>query len=1330
MASKVCNRCQKSVAGSRCLTCGGTEFTSKEADERQRGREEAPHPQPQAPPRAQPVTQPQSQPQAQPRPAPQRRPQIVEGPKEFASAGSTTEQIQQTEAHLLQFDDAMNSTRVSLDQALGVLSHDIAIVMKQSEDRARQVIDGMTKQEQEALAALDQKLQMTISAYEKRAAVRRTYSANRTKEAGLRLRDDVKQLNYRRAQYSFASFSVGDALQATEVRDLATVGTLKFPQASQLDRDLPAVAALVPFVDRGHIIVESTAGTPDAPNPQLKALLNSLVAQAFSSAPPGQMVVTVFNPKSSKILAGFLPTGAPTAGLLKVLQPTKDALKKSLLEHLDFMVRAEASIGNHASMSDLIRTTGQHEHQYHCLVILDAPMDWTPEAQDVLEKLMSAGAKAGLSVIIHRDPETNVERVNPAALYRHASVLRANGSDWELSVGSHTAMPVAPLPLITQGEQTALMSAIVAGAETGSLPNINFAELVEQVPATSDAGIRIAMGRKGAQATEFVLGDTVTNIQNVLVGGRAGSGKTNLLKVMIYSMAARYTPEELELFLLDFKEGGDFMPFIGGADFGPLPNASVVSRDCDATFGIATLRHFESEMTRRSKITSDNHVSNVWDLRARTGIVLPRWVLVIDEFQGLFSGSTNREATSILENLVRKGRSFGLHVILATQTLSGVSFAGGDKDRAIFENIAGRIALQLGPGEFGRFMRSDNDEGDQLRYRGQAIFNPASGAKSENQLFVVAHADSDYTNKLQDELHRQSVQATGKMRAPFVYRGGEFVSAEQLLAHSGRPRGVEGETPVWIGRDNTITADVSTTVLSPVAGSHVLLLGGDATTTKNAIATLQTAVMSAVAASTIPVQVLLLESLIPTFRNGALLDEWIAALATLGASVVRYDDEHVSEFVATVSDAAERRQPTIAVMLGAENTDFKRLATEKANWKELVRELPRRNVNIVGYWPDLRDIPGDQYSLKSDYKTMLFFGTNDQIIVDASGRARDTLPRLHPSKTVVFTASGAQDGATAVTAIQPLTQADIAAFAALGSAHAGTVVTAGAHPAPEPTVAEGPTPEPARASTGSVADTAHAVPLSDAIRAQTPGLRYALGHDAGGAVGVGAEHLVVAGRIGSGVDETLQIALHSLASAAPASSQEIALLDLMEGGDFPELVVGALPQLGTVIVSEDAAIANDLLQRYRSEAQRRRELFVAAGVTGFDAYAEVLPQMALVINSAGDLDAEGLALLDALASESVNTGIHLVVGFYEPFEFDGLFAALPQLASSSTIAVGRVPADVSRSLLGHDGAAQLIRGRQLLLRRPNGEQGSVALATSDDESRAELRRLIRGGGTA
>ena len=184
---------------------------------------------------------------------------------------------------------------------------------------------------------------------------------------------------------------------------------------------------------------------------------------------------------------------------------------------------------------------------------------------------------------------------------------------------------------------------------------------------------------------------------HALVGGPSGSGKTNLLLTMISSLAVRYDPDELELYLLDFKEGVSFAQFTPGRrDTTWLPHARLVgvNINTDREFGLALLRFLAEEMRRRAEAAKAYEVTKLEELRAADPDGRwPRIVAIVDEFQYLFGerDEVTKAATALLEDVARRGRSQGIHLVLASQDVSGIEAFWGRP--AIFEQFVLRIGL-------------------------------------------------------------------------------------------------------------------------------------------------------------------------------------------------------------------------------------------------------------------------------------------------------------------------------------------------------------------------------------------------------------------------------------------------------------------------------------------------------------------------------------------------------------------------------------------------------------------------------------------------------------
>jgi S-DNA-T family DNA segregation ATPase FtsK/SpoIIIE len=172
----------------------------------------------------------------------------------------------------------------------------------------------------------------------------------------------------------------------------------------------------------------------------------------------------------------------------------------------------------------------------------------------------------------------------------------------------------------------------------------------------------------GADVDGAVAFDLVADGPHALIAGTTGSGKSELLRTFVLALAATVPPTDLAFVLVDFKGGG---AFDGCAD---LPHVAGFITDLDDGVVARALAGLRAELREREE-------------RLRRGDHLSRLVVVIDEFAVL--ANDYPDVLDGLIDLAARGRSLGMHLILATQKPSGVV------DHRIRANTNLRIALRV-----------------------------------------------------------------------------------------------------------------------------------------------------------------------------------------------------------------------------------------------------------------------------------------------------------------------------------------------------------------------------------------------------------------------------------------------------------------------------------------------------------------------------------------------------------------------------------------------------------------------------------------------------------
>lgn len=171
-----------------------------------------------------------------------------------------------------------------------------------------------------------------------------------------------------------------------------------------------------------------------------------------------------------------------------------------------------------------------------------------------------------------------------------------------------------------------------------------------------------------------------------LVAGTTGSGKSELLQTLIASLAVMNRPDAMTFVLIDYKGGSAFK------DCARLPHTVGMVSDLDGHLTERALASLSAELKRREEIllhAGAKDIEDYWDARrADPGLeALPRLVLIIDEFASLVAELP--DFVTGLVGIAQRGRSLGVHLILATQRPAGVVSAD------IRANTNLRIALRV-----------------------------------------------------------------------------------------------------------------------------------------------------------------------------------------------------------------------------------------------------------------------------------------------------------------------------------------------------------------------------------------------------------------------------------------------------------------------------------------------------------------------------------------------------------------------------------------------------------------------------------------------------------
>ncbi|GAA9113577.1 hypothetical protein Taiwan63_02560 [Helicobacter pylori] len=162
----------------------------------------------------------------------------------------------------------------------------------------------------------------------------------------------------------------------------------------------------------------------------------------------------------------------------------------------------------------------------------------------------------------------------------------------------------------------------------------------------------------------------------------------------------------------------------------------MVSVESSVGFGVSFLSWLCKEMQERANLFKQSGAKDLSTYRKHGE--MPRLIVVIDEFQVLFSDSTTKEKERVeryLNTLLKKGRSYSVHLILATQTMRGSGIT------SLMAQIANRIALPM-DAEDSESILSDDVACELVRPEG--IFNNNGGHQKDHTKMSIPKAPDDF----------------------------------------------------------------------------------------------------------------------------------------------------------------------------------------------------------------------------------------------------------------------------------------------------------------------------------------------------------------------------------------------------------------------------------------------------------------------------------------------------------------------------------------------------------------------------------------------------------
>ena len=436
-----------------------------------------------------------------------------------------------------------------------------------------------------------------------------------------------------------------------------------------------------------------------------EARLNQLVVDMLLSLPSRSINIHFVDlPFSAQ--ASFLTRNLDEKIYGKLISSSNDwnHLKDSLREK---MAKALEEYGDVAKYND---SKNRVVVPYDVVVINDY-QKCVNEMSD-LDALFENGHKGGIYFILMNNLDFKSDRDIDSlmALKNFYQVLEAENFGNYSKDAVIRCTPILDNPILAK----ACFNYINESAELPqvAVASVDYDKILSKGFETIDKAMVIPVGSsENGELVDFTI-DTVSHIHCFIIG-QSGTGKSVFLHDVIIGAMAKYSPDELELYLMDFK--------IGGVEFNRYRNEKHVKAllidNSDIQITLEILRDISNKMRERGKQLRASGVSNIVEYnQVNPTKKMPRIVFIADECHVMFPTMNSkdtklyREISEILQKIAKEGRSQGVYLVLATQTIAQAEISS-----EILNNISDFYLLKCSPSDSERLVRGSVDTTSGLK---------------------------------------------------------------------------------------------------------------------------------------------------------------------------------------------------------------------------------------------------------------------------------------------------------------------------------------------------------------------------------------------------------------------------------------------------------------------------------------------------------------------------------------------------------------------------------------------------------------------------------------
>lgn len=251
-------------------------------------------------------------------------------------------------------------------------------------------------------------------------------------------------------------------------------------------------------------------------------------------------------------------------------------------------------------------------------------------------------------------------------------------------------------------------------------------------PVMSEISVTVGLDIESKEeiTIRFNSGDYI----HAFILGQSGSGKSVLLNNIITTAINKYAPEDLMLYLMDFK-GVEFNRYRGVKH-----TKAVLVDNSDPLMTLEVLRELKEENRKRVKLWQQEGVNNIDGYNKKHPEArIPQVLFVADECQVMFSrvdaGRNShviqREIAEIINIIATQGRSQGIHMLFATQQLDETDISG-----QVLKNLTECFLLMSAPSDSDKLV-PDSSNLTAMQPTGQCCYYHKKELQAQVQTFYA-----------------------------------------------------------------------------------------------------------------------------------------------------------------------------------------------------------------------------------------------------------------------------------------------------------------------------------------------------------------------------------------------------------------------------------------------------------------------------------------------------------------------------------------------------------------------------------------------------------------